>query len=49
MNKKYDKIKELVKKYPNDMKLGEKVRHYVLTNITEEAQYKLQKLYQKSE
>ena len=25
-----EKIKELVKKYPNDMELGSKIRHFIL-------------------
>ena len=49
MNTQYEKIKELVSKYPNDMMLGKQVRDYVLTKEKEARDYKLRKLSQRSE
>ena len=44
MKSDYKKIEELVKKYPNDMMLGEGVRSYVQNKKEEIRQYKLYRL-----
>lgn len=44
MKSDYKKIEELVKKYPNDMMLGEAVRSYVQNKKEEIRQYKLYRL-----
>tara|TARA_B100000424_G_C22560378_1_gene317270 strand:+ start:183 stop:332 length:150 start_codon:yes stop_codon:yes gene_type:complete len=49
MKSDYKKIEELVKKYPNDMMLGEAVRSYVQTKKEEIRQYKLYRLGKRSE
>mgnify|MGYP001218212841 CR=1 FL=1 len=35
-----EKIKELVKKYPNDMELGGKIRHFILEYEKKKEEYK---------